>query len=221
MFADQFALRICARGCGLAGLLLYSHNLAAIRLRRPRLVRAADGCGPNATIPRCRYATSIGQAPPGSIPLHVGVSERARCHPRTRRLIAGLPLTMARCQDVGRAATESVYNRPQRPGGQNNSQVRLSIRANRFEARRWRTERLIEVDRLHELLADQVRLPRQFAVAAERAPRDWRRGASASRPRAPAAQLLSLMLRLFVSRVHGPPLSTPSDLSSSASRLRA
>src|SRR6516164_9170293 len=35
-------------------------------------------------------------------------------------------------------------------------------------ARRWRTECLIQVDRLDKLLADQIILPRQFAVAGER-----------------------------------------------------
>src|SRR6516225_970513 len=89
-------------------------------------------------------------------------------------------------------------------------------------ARRWRTECLIQVDRLDKLLADQTILPRQFAVARQRLLHAIS-VAGAQRPgRVPWQQSFYLMrLRLFVYRVHGQPLSIPSDLSSSASRLRA
>src|SRR6516165_8255171 len=89
-------------------------------------------------------------------------------------------------------------------------------------ARGWRTECLIQVDGLDKLLADQIILPRQFAVAGERLLHAIS-VVGAQRPgRVPRQQSFYLVrLRLFVYRVHGQPLSIPSDLSSSASRLRA
>src|SRR5262249_52468661 len=89
-------------------------------------------------------------------------------------------------------------------------------------ARRWHTECLIQVDRLDKLLADQLILPQQFAVAGQRLLHAigvaW-----AQRPgRVPRQQSFYLpMLGLLVYRVHRQPRSIPSDLSSSASRLRA
>jgi hypothetical protein len=66
-------------------------------------------------------------------------------------------------------------------------------------ARRWRTECLIQVDRLDKLLADQFILPRQFAVAGQRVLHAIG-VASTQRPgRVPRQQSFDLMaLRLFV-----------------------
>src|SRR5262249_25160122 len=88
--------------------------------------------------------------------------------------------------------------------------------------RRWRTECLIQVDRLDKLLANQIILPCQFAVAGQRLLHAIS-VTGAQRPgRVPRqGSFYLLMLRLLVYRVHGQPLSIPSDLSSSASRLRA
>src|SRR5256714_8821527 len=89
-------------------------------------------------------------------------------------------------------------------------------------ARRWRTECLIQVNRLDKLLADQVILPRQFAVVGQRSLHTIGVAATQRTGRVPWQQSFYLLrLRLFVYPVHGQPLSIPSDLSSSASRLRA
>ena len=66
-------------------------------------------------------------------------------------------------------------------------------------ARRWRTDRLIEVDRLHKFLADQISLLRQFAVVGHRL-LNAIGVASTQRPgRVPRQQSFDLMaLRLFV-----------------------
>ena len=81
---------------------------------------------------------------------------------------------------------------------------------------------LIQVDRLDKLLADQVILPRQFAVAGQRLLHAIGVAATQLTGRVPGQQSFYLRrFRLFVYRVHGQPLSIPSDLSSSASRLRA
>src|SRR5262249_32542543 len=88
--------------------------------------------------------------------------------------------------------------------------------------RRSRTECLIQMDRLDKLLADQVILPRQFAVAGQRLLHAIGVAAAQRPGRVPRQQsFYLLMLRLLVDRVHGQPRSIPSDLSSSASRLRA
>src|SRR5262249_8489976 len=89
-------------------------------------------------------------------------------------------------------------------------------------ARGCRTEWLVQVDRLVKLLADQIILPRQFAVAGERLLHAISVAAAQRPGRVPRQQSFYLVrLRLFVYRVHGQPLSIPSELSSSASRLRA
>src|SRR6516165_5602050 len=96
------------------------------------------------------------------------------------------------------------------------------MRPPRSNERRRRTERLVEVDCLRKLLADEIVAPREFAVACERL-LDAISVAAAERPcRVPRQQSFDLVaLWLFVDRIHGQPLSIPSDLSSSASRLRA
>src|SRR5262249_40215283 len=89
-------------------------------------------------------------------------------------------------------------------------------------ARRWHTECLIQGDRLDKLLADEVIWPRQFAVAGQRLLHAMGVAAAQRPGRVPRQEsFYLLMLRLLVYRVHGQPLSIPSDLSSSASRLRA
>src|SRR5215472_14090759 len=89
-------------------------------------------------------------------------------------------------------------------------------------ARRRRTERLVEMDCLRKLLADEIVAPREFAVAGERL-LDAIGVAAAERPcRVPGQQSFDLVaLWLFVDRFNGNPLSIPAALSSSASRLRA
>ena len=89
-------------------------------------------------------------------------------------------------------------------------------------ARRRRTERLVEVDRLGQLLADEVVAPRKFAIACKRL-LDAIGVTAAQRPGGmPRQQSFDLMaLWLFIDHVHGQPLSIPAALSSSASRLRA
>src|SRR2546423_3107679 len=92
----------------------------------------------------------------------------------------------------------------------------------RDRARRWRTECLIQVNRLDKLLADQVILPCQFAIVGQRL--FYAIGVAATeRPcRVPRQKRFNLVaLRLLTYRVHGQPLSIPAALSSSASRLRA
>jgi hypothetical protein len=89
-------------------------------------------------------------------------------------------------------------------------------------ARRRRTERLIEMDRLGKLLTDEIITARQFAVAGKRL--FYAIGVAATeRPcRVPRQKRFNLVaLRLLTNRVHGQPLSIPAALSSSASRLRA
>src|SRR4029450_11775688 len=83
-------------------------------------------------------------------------------------------------------------------------------------ARRRRTECLIQVDRLDKLLVDQFILPYQFAVAGQRLLHAIGVAATQRTGRVPRQQSFYLLrLWLFVDRVHGQPLSTPSDLSSS------
>ena len=89
-------------------------------------------------------------------------------------------------------------------------------------ARGRRTERLVEMDRLGQLLADEVVAPRKLAVAGKRL-LDAIGVAAAQRPRRmPRQQSFDLVaLWLFIDHVHGQPLSIPAALSSSASFLRA
>ena len=82
-----------------------------------------------------------------------------------------------------------------------------------------RAERLVEMDRLVELLADQFVLAGEFMIASERlldplglAPRKG----SSRMPRQEGLDVLAL-IRLIVHRVHGQPLSIPAALSSSPS----
>src|SRR6266849_317481 len=88
--------------------------------------------------------------------------------------------------------------------------------------RRRRTERLVEVDCLRKLLADEIIAPRELAVAGKRL-LDAIGVVAAQRPcRVPRQQSFDLVaLWLLVDRVHGQPLSIPAALSSSASSLRA
>src|SRR5262249_48065193 len=88
-------------------------------------------------------------------------------------------------------------------------------------ARRRRTERLIEVDCLGPLLADEIIVACEFALASKRL-FDAIGVAAAQRPcRVPRQQSFDLMA-LFIDRVHNQPRSIPSTYhSSSASRLRA
>jgi len=89
-------------------------------------------------------------------------------------------------------------------------------------ARRWRTQRLVEVDGLGEFLADQVVAPRQLAVARQRLLDAIGVAAVQRAGRMPRQQSFDLMaLWLFIDHVHGQPLSIPAALSSSASFLRA
>ena len=77
------------------------------------------------------------------------------------------------------------------------------------------------MDRLDKLLADQLILPRQFAVVGQRSLHAIDVAATQRTGRVPGQQSFYLLrFQLFVYRVHGQPLSTPSDLSSSARRLR-
>src|SRR5260221_10373999 len=109
------------------------------------------------------------------------------------------------------------------------SAFNVEIRKNAVQGIDWHwfgfghcTECLIQVDRLDKLLADQIILPRQFAVAGERLLHAIGVAAAQRPGRVPRQQSFYLLrLRLLVYRVHGQPLSIPSDLSSSASRLRA
>src|SRR5262249_48580434 len=88
--------------------------------------------------------------------------------------------------------------------------------------RRRRTERLVEVDDLRKLLADEIIAPRELAVAGKRL-LDAIGVVAAQRPyRVPRQQSFDLVaLWLLVDRVHAQPLSIPAALSSSASCLRA
>src|SRR5260221_6472559 len=88
--------------------------------------------------------------------------------------------------------------------------------------RRRRTERLVEVDYLRKLLADQIITPRELAVAGKHL-LDTICVVAAQRPcRVPRQQSFDLVaLWLLVDRGHGQPLSIPAALSSSASSLRA
>ena len=89
-------------------------------------------------------------------------------------------------------------------------------------ARGRRTERLVEMDRLGELLADEVVAPLQLAVARERLLDAIGVAAVQRSRRMPRQQSFDLMaLWLFIHHVHGQPLSIPAALSSSASFLRA
>src|SRR5919198_3643340 len=66
-------------------------------------------------------------------------------------------------------------------------------------ARRWRTECLIQVDRLDKLLADQIILPRQFAVVGQRSLHAINVAATQRTDRVPGQQSFYLLrLQLFV-----------------------
>src|SRR5205807_10270327 len=88
-------------------------------------------------------------------------------------------------------------------------------------ARRRRTERLIEVDGLAELLAHQRKLPGQLLVVFERRV-DALGVTTAERPgRVPRQEGLDVPAFVVGRRHHGQPLSIPAALSSSDKRLRA
>src|SRR6185295_8782846 len=89
-------------------------------------------------------------------------------------------------------------------------------------ARRRRTQRLVEVDGLVELLAHQLVAALELAVARQSLLDAIGVAAAQRARRMPRQQSFDLMaLWLFVHHVHGQPLSIPSALSSSASLLRA
>src|SRR5262249_29352098 len=88
-------------------------------------------------------------------------------------------------------------------------------------ARQRRAERLVEVDGLRKLLADEIIAPREFAVVCKRL-LDAIGVAAAQRPcRVPRQQSLDLMaLWLFIDRAHSQPRSIRSIYESSSASER-